>query len=65
MDDQTEATFIASLKEWASSRTVVIATHRLKPLEMCDRLVVINEGRIVLDGPKQEILDQLNKPRTA
>ncbi|MGJ8598099.1 ATP-binding cassette domain-containing protein [Sulfitobacter sp.] len=64
MDDQTESAFIASLKEWASNRTVVIATHRLKPLEICDRLVVINEGRIVMDGPKQEILDQLNKPRT-
>jgi ATP-binding cassette subfamily C protein LapB len=65
MDDQTEATFIEALGKWSADRTVVIATHRLKPLEMCNRLIVINEGRIVMDGPKQEILDHLNKPRKA
>ncbi|WP_056036325.1 ATP-binding cassette domain-containing protein [Loktanella sp. 3ANDIMAR09] len=59
MDDQTEAKFIASLSEWGAGKTIVIATHRLRPLSICDRLIVINEGRIVNDGPKDDVIAKL------
>lgn len=65
MDDQTEATFTKAMSEWATDKTVIIATHRLRPLAMCDRLIVVNDGRIAMDGPKDEILAKLNAKKAA
>ena len=65
MDDQTEAIFVESLKNWGSDRTIIIATHRLRPLSICDRLIVINAGRIAMDGPKREIMDQLKSAKSS
>ena len=39
--------------------TLVISTHRYSLLELVDRLVVLDNGRIVADGPKQKVLDAL------
>lgn len=65
MDDQTEAVFTESIKNWGKDRTVIIATHRMRPLSMCDRLIVINAGQIAMDGPKQKILEQLNSAKSS
>jgi ATP-binding cassette subfamily C protein LapB len=61
MDDQTEETFIQSMADWGKDKTIVIATHRLRPLSLCDRLVVINDGRVALDGPKEDVLKRLKE----
>jgi ATP-binding cassette subfamily C protein LapB len=63
MDDQTEMTFTKSLGDWAQDRTVIIATHRLRPLSICDRLIMINDGRIAMDGPKDEVMEKLKQNR--
>ncbi len=60
MDDQTEAKFITDLNVWAADRTMIIATHRMRPLSICHRLLVIENGRIVLDGPKDDIIAKLS-----
>ncbi len=60
MDDQSEANFISSIQKWGADKTLIIATHRMKPLSICDRLIVIEGGRIALDGPKDDILARLN-----
>lgn len=60
MDEQTEAKFTSDLKTWAADRTVIIATHRMRPLSICDRLLVIEHGRIVMDGPKDEVIAKLS-----
>ena len=39
--------------------TLVISTHRYSLLELVDRLVVLDNGRIIADGPKQKVLDAL------
>jgi len=44
-----------------SHRTLMLITHRTSMLALVDRLVVMRSGRIVLDGPKTEILQQLSK----
>lgn len=61
MDDQTEAKFITDLQTWAAGRTVIVATHRMRPLALCQRLLVMEQGRIVMDGPKDEIVAKLSK----
>lgn len=60
MDDQTEAKFTADLNIWAADRTLIIATHRMRPLSICNRLLVIENGRIVLDGPKDDVIAKLS-----
>ena len=52
MDMQTEAQVIRRLREETQGRTVVIITHRVSLLELVDRVIVIDDGQVVLDGPK-------------
>jgi len=37
-----------------------VATHRPALFDICDRIIVMNNGRIVADGPKAEILRDLS-----
>ena len=62
IDDVAEKQLINHLKGWMGQRTLVIATHRHAVLELVDRIIVVNEGQIVMDGPRDQILNQ-NKPQ--
>ena len=62
MDTQTESYFIDRLKNALSPKqTLVVATHRHQMLSIVERLIVIDGGRIVADGPRDEILGRLSK----
>ncbi|OHV78791.1 type I secretion system permease/ATPase [Ensifer sp. LCM 4579] len=41
--------------------TVLISTHRHSMLHLVDRLLVLDQGRIVADGPKSQVIEQLQK----
>lgn len=58
MDEQTERTLIAALNEWMTGRTVILATHRMRVLELVDRIVVIEKGKISFDGEKEAFVRQ-------
>jgi len=60
MDAQSEMAFLRQLKEAAGTRTLVMVTHRPAVLELVDRVVVVDQGRIVLDGPKAQVLAALS-----
>ena len=59
MDNATEKLFIASLKPYVEQKTMVLITHKSTMLELIDRLIVVNEGQIVADGPKDQIIKML------
>jgi len=59
MDAQTEAAFITQISRLPGQRTLVIATHRVSLLDLVDRVIVLDQGRIVADGPKQQLLQML------
>lgn len=40
-------------------RTLVFATHRLRNLALSTRVIVMNEGKVALDGPTEEVLKKL------
>jgi len=66
MDTQTELYFIEHLKNaLAKQQTLVVATHRHNMLSILDRLIVIDGGRILADGPRDQILKQLTQPSQA
>ena len=60
MDLQTERQFIDRLATaMRPDQTVIIATHRQSMLKLVDRLLVVDAGQIVRDGPKDEVLKGL------
>ena len=62
MDTQTELYFIEHLKSaLGTNQTLVVATHRHNMLSIVDRLIVIDAGRILADGPREEVLKHLTK----
>ena len=59
MDMQSEAQFTQRLDAIVKDRTVVIVTHRPSLLKVVDRIVVMDNQRLVADGPKEKILAML------
>lgn len=62
MDEQLEEQVIRQMKGWLEGRTLVLVTHRPALLKLVDRLIVIDNGRIIADGPKEQILKAVSKP---
>jgi ABC-type multidrug transport system fused ATPase/permease subunit len=56
VDTQTERRLVESLRPAVAGLTVLIATQRLSTVEVADRAVVLDEGRIVEDGTPGELL---------
>ncbi len=59
-DEMTERQVIEAMNPWLAPRTLVVATHRMPVLQWVDRIVVIDGGRIVMDGSKEQILGKLS-----
>jgi len=60
MDMATERQLIGNLsKSLAPEHTVLIATHRFSLLNLVNRLIVLDNGRIAADGPRDAVLAQL------
>ena len=56
MDEVTERQFIQQFKTWSEPRTVIIATHRMRVLELVDRILIVRNGRISHDADKETVL---------
>jgi ATP-binding cassette subfamily C protein LapB len=65
MDAQSEILFLRQLNEALGTRTVVMVTHRPAVLELAQRVVVVDAGKIVLDGPKAQVLAALSGQKPA
>ncbi|WP_420583946.1 type I secretion system permease/ATPase [Ruegeria sp.] len=61
MDVRTEANVIHRLKQATQDTTMVIVTHRTSLLELVDRVIVIEKGRVVADGPKSMLARHARK----
>ena len=63
MDMNAENLFINQVGKILKDSTMLIVTHRMPILNLVDRIIVMNEGQIVEDGPKDEIIQKLNQQR--
>jgi len=59
MDNQSEYRLKQKLEPFIKDKTVIVITHRHSMLDLVNRLVIMDKGRIVVDGPKQAVLDGL------
>ena len=62
IDDVSEKVLIQHLKQWLGHRTLVVATHRPAVLQLVDRIIVVHEGKIIKDGPRDAILNPQHQP---
>ena len=65
MDEATERHVVAGLRQLSREHTLVIATHRLSALDAVERVIVVDGGAIVMDGPKNAVLARLRENEPA
>ncbi|EIK97976.1 type I secretion system ATPase [Pseudomonas sp. M47T1] len=63
MDNASEDALRLRLHNWVGGKTLLLVTHRTSMLSLVDRLVVLDNGRIVADGPKEAVIEALRKGR--
>ncbi|MCR4458430.1 MULTISPECIES: type I secretion system permease/ATPase [Enterobacteriaceae] len=61
MDEQLEAWVIRQLQQWLTGRTLVLVTHRPALLNLVDRIVVMENGKVIADGPRDTLLQQATR----
>jgi len=59
LDQRLEATLVSRLQSWMAGRTAIIATHRAPILALTERTLVLQDGRMTIDGPKEKVLAHL------
>ncbi|MGH1463096.1 MAG: type I secretion system permease/ATPase [Neptuniibacter sp.] len=63
MDNSSEEQIKNVLKEYSEKRTLLVVTHKMSLLSLVDRIVVMDAGRVVADGPKDSVLEALKQGR--
>jgi len=61
MDNSSEEILRKRLHEACRDKTLLLVTHRTSMLSLVDRLLVLDSGRIVADGPKDAVIEALRK----
>ena len=56
LDEHTEKAFLMHLEQWLAGRTLIVATHRSAVMAIVDRVLVLKEGNLVMDMPKEKAL---------
>lgn len=63
MDYASESQFKERLRAFAEDKTLVVVTHRSSLLDLATRVIVLDEGRVVADGPREQVLEDLKHGR--
>ncbi|PHS24814.1 MAG: type I secretion system permease/ATPase [Methylophaga sp.] len=61
MDNSTEDQFKAKLSATLADRTLLLVTHKSSLLSLVDRIIVMDQGRLIADGSREQILEALRK----
>ena len=61
LDQTLENTLVSRLEDWLQGRTAIIATHRVPILKLTERTLIMQGGRLTVDGPRDEVLAHLNR----
>ncbi|HEQ1859081.1 TPA: type I secretion system permease/ATPase [Providencia alcalifaciens] len=65
IDVDTEKLVLNALEAWTKDKTLIVVTHKLPILRLVDRIIVMDEGKILIDGPKQKVLKALGQTEQA
>jgi ATP-binding cassette subfamily C protein LapB len=62
LDQNLENTLVTRIGKWVGARTCIVATHRPQILSEMTHVAVLQQGRIILEGKRDETLKKLMKP---
>lgn len=65
LDQTLESTLVSRLKVWLDGRTAIIATHRVPILHLTTRTLILQNGKMAVDGPREAVLAHLSKTQSA
>ncbi len=63
MDNLSEESIKRELGRVAAGKTLLLVTHRTSLLDLVDRIIVIDQGKLVADGPKAQVIEALRQGR--
>jgi len=63
MDNSTEEQLKQRLTDIVKDKTLILVTHRASLLSFVDRLIVLDNGKLIADGPKEDVLAALKQGR--
>ncbi|MCP4329558.1 MAG: type I secretion system permease/ATPase [Alphaproteobacteria bacterium] len=61
MDKGSEEQFINKLESVLEGKTIILVTQRVSMLRLVDRLIVLDSGKVVADGPRDKVLETLSR----
>lgn len=59
MDVQAEVAFTSHIARYAKDKTLVLITHRQQLLPLVDRLILIDQGKVIADGPRDKVIETI------
>jgi ATP-binding cassette subfamily C protein LapB len=60
MDSQAEKSFRDYIEKQIGNRTLILITHKQHMLDMVDRLILLDRGKVIIDGPRADVLRALS-----
>lgn len=60
LDNTAEAAFVSQSSQWFKDKTLILSTHRMHLLTLVNRIILLDKGRIIADGPRDQVLERLN-----
>ena len=61
MDVQAEQAFTNHIVRYSKDKTLVLITHRPQLLPVVDRLILMDQGKIIADGPRDKVIDMISR----
>ena len=59
MDVQAEQSFTNHIAQYSKDKTLILVTHRQQLLPMVDRLILIDQGKVIIDGPRDKVIETI------
>lgn len=61
MDLTSERQIIQNLKSYFNKQTLIVVTHRMSLLQLVDRVIAVDDGKVTVDGTRESILSKLKE----
>ncbi len=59
LDQATERMALTAVGQWCKDKTMIVVTHRPQVLQIVNRIIVMDNGKVVMDGPRDLVLQKL------
>lgn len=61
LDQNSENVVLHALAHWTKNKTMIVVTHRPQVLQIVNRIIVVDNGKVVMDGPRDAVLAHLRQ----